>query len=160
MPEEDLREDPQIEAVYKQIKFEALKAIVETIATTSSKLIISEFERALQNDHIIANVKNNLMPYLYTAGLLSFSGREITEKNMYDVLRSIGISPNPVLIRVVLNTGIKSHLVYLYCFYFLVANGMEASDENIVNVVRALGLQPDPERVVDILEFASLPSEK
>ena len=60
------------------------------------------------------------------------------------------------LIRVLLDAGIKSHLVYIYAYYFLVANGSEPSEANILGVVRTLGLQPDKERVMDILEFTSL----
>ena len=72
--QDDLRENLKLEKIYKEVKDEALKAILETIATTSSKMIREELERALSNEQVVSNVKNNLMPYLYAACLLSFAG--------------------------------------------------------------------------------------
>lgn len=158
--EDDLVENPETARVYKDIKYEALKVIVETISATSSRLIINEFQKALSNKEMIANVKNNLMPYLYTAGLLSFAAREISEENMSSVLKSIGVEPDPDLVKVIIKAGVKSHLVYIYSFYFLVANGNEPSDANIQGVIRALGLTPDKKRVKETLNFLELQSGK
>lgn len=144
----------EVEMIYKNVKFEALKVIVETTAATSSRLIISEFQQTIQNREIVSNI-SGLMPYLYAAGFLSFAAREINEQNMSDILTSIGIKPNPELIKVVLDIGIKSHLVYVYAFYFLLANGIDTSDDNILNVVKSLGLPPDKSRVAEVREMLS-----
>jgi ribosomal protein L12E/L44/L45/RPP1/RPP2 len=160
MADSDLREDKNIERVHEAIKFEALKAIVETISSSSTKLIIYEFEKALEKEQVASHISHNLMPYLYTAGLLSFAGREINERNMTDVLRAIDISPDPLLLKVIFDTGIKSHLAYIYAFYFLIANGREPSEKNILSLIWALGLPPDPERVSDIIKFISPSSQK
>lgn len=158
MADYDLKEVPEIEEVYSEVKFEALKAIAEMISETSSKLIITELELALSNKDVVVNIKNHIMPYLYAAGFLSFAGREITESSISDVLKAIDLEPNPVLSRILINAGMKSHLVYIYSFYFLVANGREPSEENILRMVKAIGMPLDHERVVDILKFTSLPT--
>ena len=78
--EEDLSENPDSETSYEGMEYEALKAIVATITSSSSKLIVNELHRIMATKQVAANAKNNLMPYLSAAALLSFSGREITRR--------------------------------------------------------------------------------
>ncbi len=155
--EDDLGESEELETTAKGIEYEALKAIIETISASSSKLIISELHRVMADKRITANANKGLVPYLYASALLSFSGREINEESISNLLRTIDVTPDPSLIKAILDAGIKSHLVYIYAFYFLVANGSEPSEANILGVVRSLGLQPDRARALDILDFISLP---
>ena len=124
-------------------QYAALRATLDSLASTSSEYMSSALKQLMENDEIKAHIKQGIMPYIYAAGLLSFAGREITEENLSKLVKAIGIVPNEYLMDVLLKTGIKSHLVYVYAFYYLVASSVGVSTEKMEEVVEALGVQSD-----------------
>ena len=137
--------------------YEGLGAIVEQVEASSKKIIMLKLMELLNDKNVVANMRNGMMSYIYAAGLLSFSGREISRKSMASVIRSIGIRPDGRMIDLILGAGIRSHLVYVYAFYFLLANGIEPTVKGMMGVASSLGVGGDESTAREIFDFVSMP---
>lgn len=129
-----------------------LEAIVEAVGNSSTNIVMREFEKAMRNETVKAHIKDGIISYLYAAGFLSFTSREINRENMAKVLNAIGVKPNYALIDVVLQSGVKNHLIYVHVAYYLLANGMERTEENVKKVMKAIGMEVDKEDLEEIVQ--------
>ncbi len=141
---------------------ESLAATIKAVTRVSSKIIITELEQLLMSPEIIKNAPNGIMTYVYAAGFLSFSGREINKKNMHSVVSALGIEPNERLIGVILSPelNIKSHLIYVYGFYFLLVNGVIPTEDDIIKIVSSVGEKGDRQTASEVCDFISVSNIK
>ncbi len=144
---------PRSEQVLGASKYEAIEAILSDICAVSDKIIMRNLSKVLKDKEVDELIRDGIMPYIYAAGFLSFSGRDINQDNLARMIRSIGLIPDGRIIILFLNSGVRSHLIYLYSFYFLLANGVEPSREKIAAVVGSLGMDVDPIALDDVLGF-------
>ena len=137
-------------------RYSALKAIVDALAKTSDKYISAALKLLMEDPKIKPLVGEGIMPYIYAAGLLSFSGREITDDSVSRLLKAIGVKPDRRCLDAIMESGVRSHLVYVYSFYFLLASNVDPNEERIMDIVSALGLKPDRERAREMREVCML----
>lgn len=137
-----------------EAKYAALKAIMNAVGDASSEIVLQEFRRTIMDRNIKGSL-NELMPYLYAAGFLSYASREIDKQGVANVMKSIGLKPNSKLIDVILKSSVTSHLAYIYAYYYILANGRIASAEDISKVITAIGMKPDKARIKEVMEFIS-----
>ncbi len=137
--------------LYYEAGYLALKAIINSVATSSQNEMLIGLRSALEDKEIIDNTENGIMQYLYAAGFLSFAGREITKESLAATLGAIGIQSDEKLLDIIMRSGISSHLVYIYAYYFLVANGKDPAGENIAKVVEAIGVSANSQRIREVL---------
>lgn len=138
---------------YIEAKYSTLNAIVNAVTVSSASITMAELKRILEDKDIQSSLRKGIMPYIYAAGFLSFSGREISASNISKIVASIGIKPDLNYINMLEKLNLKSHLIYLYAFYFVLANGRMASKDDLVRVVEAVGAEPDPKRAEEIIKF-------
>lgn len=138
-------------------KRESLIAIIKAITDTSSKLVTAELEQLLEKPEII-NAPKNIMTYMYAAGFLSFSGRELNKENLCNVVKSLGIEPDEDLIEILLSPklDIKGHLIYVYGFYFLLVNGVIPTEDNIIKVVSSVNEKGNKQIASEVREFIAV----
>lgn len=139
---------------YAETCFSAVSAIIYALTDSTRDFAESEFKRIAEAKEVRNRIKD-VMPYLYAGAFLSFSGREINEKNITKVLKVAGMPSNPKLIKLLFKTKIKSHFPYIYAYYFLLALGKSGSEAEILDMVDSLGLHMDKARIKDVLNFLS-----
>ena len=103
-------------------RYSALKAIIDEITNCSDSYMSMALGVLMQRPEIRKHIDGGVMPYLYAAGLLSFAGREITDESLSKLLKVIGVKPDRKLLDIIMESGVKSHLVYIYSFYFLLSS--------------------------------------
>ena len=144
---------PRSEQLLGEHRYEALEAILKDISLTSSKMIMHSLSGVLRDRAVVDLLKHGVMSYIYAAGFLSFAGREINEESLSNAVHSLGMVPNKKVIRLFLESRVKSHLVYIYSFYFLLANGERATKQRIAHVAESLGMKADHAAIDQVIEF-------
>lgn len=137
----------------EEATLEVLRALVNSLATTSSVYIISTMNRLTQDKDVRAHMNEGMLNYLYAAALLSLAGREITKDNMAKILKVLGVESNTKFMDVLLKKGLKGHVVYIYAYYFILASGHEITIDKMMATVTALGVKPDRDIAKEMLEF-------
>lgn len=137
---------------YLATSFAAIKAVIQAISSTTARVMEAEFERIVSDEDVRAHIKQ-LMPYLFAAGLLSYSGREINEENLEKVLGVLDLPLNERAVVLLFDASIGSHLIYIYAYYFLMAFGKAGTESEILNIVESLGMKPDATRMREVLTF-------
>lgn len=130
-----------------------LGATVEMVSKISSALLISELKKALENGAIKDHVRDGISSYLYAAGFLSLTGREITRENMISCIKMLGMKPRDDLLDAIFKSNIKSHLVYVYAYYFLLSVGREVTVNDLVSVLTAIGVKEDKVSAAEAIVF-------
>ncbi len=143
---------------YADVSFSTLKAIIDSLSDSTKGFLEAELRRLFDNENVKMHMKE-VMPYIYAAGFLSFSGREINQENISKTLKSVGIDANPEITKLLFKANVKSHLVYIYAYYFLLSLGKPGSEAEILSLVNSLGLETDPTRIKDILAFLKSPQQ-
>ncbi|MDE1854787.1 MAG: hypothetical protein KGH57_00490 [Candidatus Micrarchaeota archaeon] len=144
------------ETAYVDASFLAFKAILRSLSDSTQEFLAAEIMRIFQDENVKLHLKE-AMPYIYAAGFLSFSGREINEDNMAKTLRSVGMVSDPEVMRLLFKANVRSHLVYIYAYYFLLSLGKIGSEAEIVALVSSLGIEADESRINDVLAFLKTP---
>jgi ribosomal protein L12E/L44/L45/RPP1/RPP2 len=132
--------------------YQTLKAILNAITATCTDILLDQLGNALKKDVATDRDHNKIMPYFYAAGFLSFAGREIDRKNLIDCITSAGMHVDNNLLSIILDSGIKSHLIYVYASYFLLVNGIRPTSDKLLNVIKSLGMQPDEARAEFVIK--------
>ncbi len=140
------------EDTYRAASIATLKAIINTLATSSAEFIVAELQRLLGEETVMKHL-SAIMPYLYAAGFLSYAGREINAESVTKVLKGAGIEADPEIVDLLFKANVKSHLIYIYSYYFLVALGKLGTASEIADVVRSLGLEAEESRIGDVIAF-------
>ncbi len=153
MDENDLVIPINDQALYYEAGYLALKALLGSLNSTTEKIVMSEFRRALADKELSSHINSGVMQYLYAAGFLSYCAKEINRENLKKVISAMGSVPDDKMIDIVLKLDMKSHLVYVYAYYFLVANGKDISEPRISELIEAIGMAPDKERIAEMLKF-------
>ncbi|MDE1804793.1 MAG: hypothetical protein KGH59_03355 [Candidatus Micrarchaeota archaeon] len=130
----------------------ATSATVETVTKLTATLLETELRKLLADPNITVNIAE-ITPYLYVAGFLSLSGREITKENVTELLGVVGVKPREELIAALMVAGVKSHLVYVYAYYFLLTMGKEAGTTELLEVLKAIGISGDEDRAQEAITF-------
>ncbi len=133
--------------------YKGLMAILEAIGASSNQIIVQGLADMLDSEQIKRYLDRGIMPYVYAAGFLSFSGREINKKNVSKCVAALGETPDEGLIDILLKTKVRSHLVYIYAFYFLLANGKPTTKESMTRVIESLDMKVDGVALVEVLNF-------
>ena len=133
--------------------YDAFSSTLSAINSLSSKLLMKELRRLLDNKKIHENINNGIAKYIYTAGFLSIVGKEINRENMYFFMSLLGITPDYKYIDMILDMNIESHLVYIYVYYFLIASGKDVTVDNMINILEGLGLKPNRLRMAFVIKF-------
>jgi ribosomal protein L12E/L44/L45/RPP1/RPP2 len=141
------------DSTYVQARYATLEAIINSVTSSSAKLIMLELRKVLSDKEVQESLTEGIMPYIYAAGFLSFAGREITKDSLTKTIESVGIKPNIKHIETLGKVGLKSHLIYLYAFYFILANGHMATEKDMEKVVESVGADTDHKNAQDILKF-------
>jgi len=150
MPDEKKVAKPK--ETYGELALDAMRAILDELTGSEKSLVESEFKRIISSPSVKGSVKV-VVPYLYAAAFLSFSGREINEENLSKVMKVADITPSERIIGLLLSSNLRSHLPYLYAYYFLLALGKHGSASEIVNMVDSLGIQADKTRINEVFAF-------
>lgn len=139
---------------YAESCISAVSAIISALSDSTRDFAESEFRRIVEAKEVKNRIKE-VMPYVYAGAFLSFSGREINEKNITKVLNAAGMDSDPKLIKMLFKTKIRSHFPYIYAYYFLLALGKAGSEEEILKMVDSIDLRTDKARIKDVLDFIS-----
>jgi ribosomal protein L12E/L44/L45/RPP1/RPP2 len=133
----------------------AFSAILKSVNSLTTKLLVEESEYLLSDNEISARIKDGIAKYIYAAGFLSMTGKEITRENMAGLIKVLDGEPDYGMIDLLLKRGIKSHVAYIYAYYFLLTNGKEVSKESMAKVLEFSGIKPDEKRIADMIAFIS-----
>ena len=131
----------------------ALKSTTQLITEVSVEIMGDEFQRIMSNKDVQKYESEKVIPYLYIASFLSYSGRDINKDSMTNVAKAVGLDPDDGIIDTLLETNMKSHLVYVYAYYLLLLTGMDTSEANIIAILRAMGINGDIYTAMDILKY-------
>ena len=137
---------------YLATSFAAIKAVIQAVSSATAKFMEAELERIVSDEDVKTHIKQ-LMPYLLTAALLSYSGREITEENLEKVLSVLGLPLNERAVVLLFDASVHTHLVYIYAYYFLMAFGKGGTESEILDIVKSLGMKPDETGAKEALAF-------
>lgn len=140
--------DPASNAIYV-----GLSATVEMVGKISTALLISELKKSLSNPAIKAHIYDGISSYLYAAGFLSLTGREITRENLINCIKMLGVKPKDELVDAIFKADIKSHLVYIYAYYFLLSVGREVTVNELESVLGAIGIPVDKASAAEAIVF-------
>ncbi|MDE1845992.1 MAG: hypothetical protein KGH53_01785 [Candidatus Micrarchaeota archaeon] len=133
--------------------FIGLSATVEMVSRITTALLLSELKRSLGDENIKAHIHDGISSYLYVAGFLSLTGREISRENMINCLQLLKIKPKDELLDAIFKANIKSHLVYVYAYYFLLSVGREITVEDLVQVLKTIGVPEDKVSAAEAIAF-------
>jgi ribosomal protein L12E/L44/L45/RPP1/RPP2 len=137
---------------YKYESIEALRAILNSLTDSTRDFAETEFNRIVESDGVKGRVRQ-VMPYIYAGAFLSFSGREINEKNLSKVLKVVGMTADKDMVKLLFSSKLRCHFPYIYAYYFLLAFGKIGTEKEILEVVNSLGLHTDKARLKDVLGF-------
>ncbi len=141
------------EEAYASIGYGSISAIVKAISVVSSTLILEELKRLMQDQRIAKAAGRGLMPYIYAAGFLSFAGREITRESLSGMVSVMGIKPDKDLIEILMEAGVKNHLVYVHAFYYILASGQNPTYDEMAKVLKGIGIEPDRMAVEETMSY-------
>lgn len=133
--------------------------IVSNISKRSGELIMADLRMILQ-DSRVAGYLDKIFPYLYAAGFLAYTGREMSVKSLEGVLGSAGFEADRRIAQAVVDSGVKNNIVYLHALYFLIVMGAEVSMENIRKVLSSIGIEADhdlSDGIMDMYKDSMLP---
>ena len=130
-----------------------LSATIEMVSRITTALLLSELKKSLGDEAIKSHLKDGISSYLYVAGFLSLTGKEINRENIISCLASLGIKAKDELIEAMFRANIKSHLVYVYAYYFLLSVGRDITVEDIISVLKAIGVPEDRAAAAEAIAF-------
>jgi ribosomal protein L12E/L44/L45/RPP1/RPP2 len=140
-------------ALPKSVDYDITKAILDSISTTTEAILLSEFEKFLNNEDFMRATRNKPMAYLSAIAVLSLALKDESKENISKAMEAVGLDFDGDVFDKLPKIYLHNHLVYVYAFYFLMINGKETSGSNIRSVVEAIGMAFDRKTFEESLEF-------
>ncbi len=136
-----------------------LANIVSNISKRSSELVLADLNEIL-SDSAVSAYTDRIFPYLYAAGFLAYTGRDVTADSIEKVLTSAGFKPERRISEALAATGVKNNIVYFHAFYFMIVMGMEVNADNMRRVLDSIGIKADAalsDSIIALYKDAMLP---
>lgn len=132
--------------------FDVLTSILAQIAKSANILMAGSL-RKLLTDNAVKDHTKEAFPYIYTAGFLALTGREINEVNITKILAAVGMNSNLKVAGIFARNNIKNNVIYLYTIYYLAVIGKEVNEWEVLKIVRMMGIDGDVDEIKRIIEL-------
>jgi hypothetical protein len=146
-------EKPDSAITSEEIEQIAAKAIRDGMGTCAN-IITMELLRATYVPVVMSHMGQGIIGYIAAAGALAFSGRDITEDGITDLIRAVGKEPNVDYLDAISKLNYKNDLIYVNAVYFAKANGKEPTIDLVVEIVRSMGVPPDHRIAGYVIEYS------
>jgi ribosomal protein L12E/L44/L45/RPP1/RPP2 len=127
----------------KQALFKQTYALILDLTDVMADIAIGELSRTLKDPSMTPHMGPRLFPYIGALGSLAFSGKDMTKKNIRELLDAAGIKTDDELLDAVASVNFKNNLAYVIAMYFLLTVGIKPETKLVNDVVRAIGFTPD-----------------
>lgn len=136
----------------KSVK-DRLEIIVREGSHAKAILMLRELERTLDNKDVSGKISKGILNYIYAAGALAFSCRDINIGSIGSMLSAVKIKPEVEMLEAIHAMHYKNYNINMNIIYFMKAVATEPTIDGVTRLSEALGFGSDPTVAGYVIEY-------